>query len=678
MDVQTVINQFKDFIELDNNKLAKLNSQKTQDRNYFIVDFNDLVIFDPSLCDTFISEPEETFKAFSIAASELITSWKPKKLSIRIKSPPQSTKIQINKIRSTDINTFITVEGMIKRKSDVRAQITKVTFECPSCQTLINILQLDEKKHKTPSKCSCGRRSGFKAINKDEVDVFSIVIEEPTEFISGGVKLSQLKVLCRAELTDSEIERVMYQGVRAEVSGILKEFQITEHGNITNKIDWYLEANYIQAFDETFSNITWNEEDVQQFNELAKKKNWLDILRRSIFFDIHGYKEECEGVVLQMFGGVSRDREGSKVRGNLHLLLCGDPGSCKSTILKITQKFSPKSQYVVGSGVSGVGLTASVVKDELLGGYSLEAGALVLNNNGMVMIDELDKMDDEFKKSLHEALEQETVSISKASIQATLVCKTSVLAAANPKHGSYSEYDSVYSQIELSSTLINRFDLVYPFKESKLTKEDDHNIAKKILSRGNKNDNPEIDYDMKFIKKYIAYAKKINPEMPESIQDYISSKYEKLKDLKRQANSEGKSAIPITPRNVDATRRLIEAVARSRLHTIITEEDAKIGYEKLVYSIGQVGIDPESGEAVIENINMKGMPPKKIKDIPARICNIIRNSKNEEPFEHKEIIAIMISEGYGTEDLINEQIEKMLRRSEIYEPRAYHYLIVRK
>lgn len=639
------------------------------------IDFNLISKFDVNLAEMLLTEPEETIKAFEVAVSQFDIGKLPQDFKVRVKHIPAVNKVPINEVRATQhLFQLIKVEGIVKQKSDVKANIRTGRFECPGCGTIISVLQLDERKFKEPTKCGCGRKGHFKLISSEKIDVYSLALEEPTDLISGGTKLARVRVVCQAGLTIPKIERKIYQGVRVEISGVLKEFQIIKQNVMTSKVDWYLDANHIEIFDESFMDLKWTKKDVDEFQAIANDRSWLKILRKSIFYDIQGYEEECEAIVLQMFGGVGIEREGAHIRGNYHILLVGDPGNAKSTMLKIAQRFAPKAMYQAGTGISGVGLSAGVVKDDLLGGYTLEAGVLVLCNNGLLCLDELDKIEDAHKKSLHEPLSENTVSISKANIKETLIAKTSVLAAANPKHGSYSEYNTVYSQIDLTSSLINRFDLIYPIKESKLTSKDDYNIAMKILGRGTNEEKELPEYPKDFIKKYIAYAKTINPQMPVNIQKYIADKYMKLKEKKREMNEAGKDAIPISGRNVDALRRVIEAIARSRLHEEITKDDAEIGYRKMIYSIEQVGIDPESGDVVEEFAGGKFI---KKKDLLARLLHIIteHTKGTGETIKGDEIYAIMEHEGITDQLKVDETLEHLKKNGDIFEPVHNHYKV---
>ncbi len=677
MDATEQIKLFEEFLSKDKTYFAKILNKVNCGKNNLVVDFKHIMRFNTLLADMILDNPEETLKAFDIAAEQIGGDKIHPHFQIRLSNAGRYTKIPINRIRSRHIDKLVTVEGIIKQKSDVKGQILSTRFECPSCGNVTSVLQTDERKFKEPSKCGCGRKGKFRKLSSEKVDVYTMSVEEPTEMMSGGTKLSQIKVLCKKGLANSKIERLLYQGMRVEITGILKELMVMgKGGNLTARIDWYLDANYIKTYDDNFVNIEYSKEDIKEFKELSKRDDWLYALSNSIFYDLEGYKEETIGIILQMFSGVGMEREGMKIRGNFHILLVGDPGAAKSSMLKIASKFAPKAMYVAGTGISGAGITASVVKDELIGGYTCEAGPLILCNNGLVCIDELDKVHDDHKKALHEPLSDETVSINKASVQVTMVAQTAVLAAANPKHGTYSDYDTVFNQIDLSSTLINRFDLVYTIRESKLTKEDDYKIARKILGRATLNEKDAAEFSREFIKKYISYARTINPMMSETIQEWIARKYQQIKELKRRAVNCSKDTIPVTARNIDGMRRIIEAVARSRLHKNVTKADAQLGYEKLIYSLSQLGIDPESGDVTYETID--GNKSWKKKDVAARLMSIIRESTkgDKPPMDSSEIREIMKSEGLDDEMLIDEVIGTLKKNGDIFEPRNDKYKVI--
>ena len=284
----------------------------------------------------------------------------------------------------------------------------------------------------------------------------------------------------------------------------------------------------------------------------------------------------------------------------LILLLIGDPGCGKSQLLKRISIVAPKARFVSGKGSTGAGLTAAVVKDEFIKGYALEAGALVLTNKGICCIDELDKMSPEDRSAMHEALEQQTVSISKANIQATLRSETTVLAAANPKFGRFDPYEVLAKQIDLPATLINRFDLIFPVRDLPNAVKDEK-MADFILKLHQNILEQEVDISTDFIKKYISYAKvKIFPKLTPPALNEIKRYYVQMRN-KIEGDS-GIRAIPISPRQLEALIRLSEASAKTRLSDKILKQDAQRAIEIVHHCLTEIGLDPETGKIDIDRI----------------------------------------------------------------------------
>ncbi len=672
MEAHDVISRSEEFIRLF--YLEKLMDTKSLTKGYMGFHYKNLIRFDPLLADELSFNPKETLQLFAIAATNLNEDLK-KNFQLRVKDGNDFLNKPINRLRVENLNKLLSVEGVLKRKSPVKGLKVKTFFECPTCGNRISVIQLDEDEFKEPSRCGCGRKGKFIPRDSEMVNVFSMVIEELAESTSGIGSLAQIKILCKADLTNPVVERLLYQGGRCDVTGYLVERHIkTSKGKKTPKIDWYLEANYIKVHDDDFFNVEWNDADIIKFKELALRTDWMDAIRQSIFSSIHGYKKECEGVILQMFGGVgNQNKETADVRGNIHCLLVGDPGTCKSTILKLAQKFSPKARYVAGTGITGVGLTASAVKDELLGGFTIEAGAIVLANKGCLMIDELDKVKSDFKEALHEPLSNMTVSVSKANAQATLQADTSVLAAANPKFGSYEEYNTIYSQIDMPTSLINRFDLVFPILESKLTEQDDREIVKKILGRRNCAANSlvcETEFSKDFIKKYIAYAKTIDPLITDEVIEFYSTKHLALRMAKRN----NQDSLPINARTVDGFGRLVQAVARSRLHESASLEDARMAYDMVIYCVKQIGVNPETGATVEEFFSGKSISNK---DIMAGILKVMRDKAKDgvRLMEFEEISLNLADLGFKDEVKVEEAISNLKKSGDVYEPKRNRYCL---
>jgi replicative DNA helicase Mcm len=316
---------------------------------------------------------------------------------------------------------------------------------------------------------------------------------------------------------------------------------------------------------------------------------------------VYGYEEVKQALLLQMLGGVRKKKSyGTASRGDMHILLVGDPGVAKSVMLKFISSIAPKGRYVAGRSATGAGLTATVVRDEFIKGWALEAGAMVLSNHGVICIDELEKMSPEDRSSMHEAMEQQTVTISKANIQATLRAETSVLGAANPKLGRFDPYQPIATQIELPPTLINRFDVIFIMRDIPERAKDEA-IASHILTEHQQEASKQY-IDPILFRKYVAYAKQqIKPELTEKAVKEIKKFYVELRNA-RKASDQIVSPVPITARQLDALVRLSEASAKTRLSMKVEEVDAKKAIDIIKYYLMQVGFDYETQQIDIDKI----------------------------------------------------------------------------
>ncbi|MFH1327134.1 MAG: ATP-binding protein [archaeon] len=393
--------------------------------NVIYLDFLKLTEFSNILSEQIITDPEDTLRLIEQAIEESgLTS----NVRVRLQNLPKSQEMKVRNIRSKNLDEMIVVEGIIRQASDVRPQVVNAKFECPSCGTIIAVLQI-EKKFREPSRCSCGRRGGFKLISKEMVDTQRLVIEEAPESLSGGEQPKKINVFVKEDLVEPKMEEKTTPGSRVKVIGVLKEVPVPlSTGGLSTRFELALETNNIIPLEETFEELDISEEDERQILELSEDPRVFEKLASSIAPSVWGYEEIKKSLVLQLFSGVAKTHEdGQKSRGDIHILLIGDPGVAKSVTLNFMATISPKGRYVVGKSASGAGLTATVIRDEYLRGWSLEAGAMVLANKGLVCIDELEKMDPQDRSAMHEAMEQQTITISKANVQACYSEDTEVL-----------------------------------------------------------------------------------------------------------------------------------------------------------------------------------------------------------------------------------------------------------
>ncbi|MBI5065684.1 ATP-binding protein [Candidatus Woesearchaeota archaeon] len=336
-----------------------------------------------------------------------------------------------------------------------------------------------------------------------------------------------------------------------------------------------------------------------------------------------------------------------------------------SQLLKRIGKIGPKARYVTGRGATGSGLTATVVKDEFIQGWSLEAGALVLANKGICAIDELDKMSKEDTWSMHEAMEQQSVSISKANIQASLRCETTIIAAANPKFGRFDPYETVASQINLPSTLINRFDLIFPIKDIPDEKKDEK-LASFVLElhRTDKTDETEISTDL--LRKYLAYVRQnVKPILTQAAIDEIKNYFLKLR---QGASKSGIKSIPISTRQLEGMVRLSEASAKLRLSDKVMKKDAQKSVELIDYCLRQVAFDEETGTIDIDRIatEMPAAQRNKIIKIKEIIIELEKQVGKLVPIP--DLMKAANEEGLEEQD-VDEAIQKLKRAGDVYEPK---------
>lgn len=661
---EDLIIEAKEFFEYYKKEIGKEIKKGTRAIH---VSFQDLASFSHALADQLLQKPEEVISILELALEELGLP-NLKAARVRFTDLPESQQLKIREIRAKHLGQLIMIDGIVRQASDVRPQIVSAKFECPSCGTIISVLQLD-KRFREPSRCSCGRKMGFKLVAKDMVDAQRLVIEESPESLSGGEQPRRISVFLKEDLVEPKMEEKTTPGSHIKIIGILKEVPIPlQSGAISTRFDLAIEANNVLVLEETFEELEISEEEERQIKELASDPDIYKKLAASIAPSIFGYDKIKLGIALQLLGGVRKKRsDGTCSRGDIHILLVGDPGVAKSVMLKFVSQIAPKGRYVVGKAATQAGITATVVRDEYLRGWALEAGAMVLANHGIACIDEMEKMTEEDRSAMHEAMEQQTVTISKANVQATLRAETSVLGAANPKFSRFDPYAPVAQQIAMAPTLINRFDLIFVMKDIP-EKTQDELIATHVLLEHRKAAlKPPIEPEL--LRKYIAYARqRVFPELTEKAVEEIKKFYVNLRNAPALTEDiVAQRPIPISARQLEALIRLSEASARARLSKKVTREDALRAIEIMHWYLLQVGIDKETGAIDIDKITTGISMSERSKIVLLRDAIMKLESRTGKlvPIEElKKELAEKINES-EFEDII----EKLKRSGDIFEPK---------
>ena len=628
--------------------------EKYPDERSLTVNYEDLEMFDPDLADLLIEKPDEVILASQKAIKNIDPLMKDAELNIRFEN--LTNNIPLSDLLSKYIGSFVSADGIVRKTDEIRPRIETGVFECRGCMRITEVEQTSGNHIMEPSLCSeCGGRS-FRLLQEDSkyIDTQSARMQEPLENLSGGTEPKQMLMVLEDDLVDE-----LNPGDKVRITGTLKTFREERSGKFKN----YIYVNHIEPLEQEFEELELSEEDEERILELSRDPHIHDKIINSTAPSIKGHRDVKEAIALQLFGGtVQQLEDGTRLRGDLHILIVGDPGIGKSQILKYVSKLAPRSVYTSGKGTSGAGLTAAAVRDEL-GGWSLEAGALVLGDQGNVCVDELDKMRSEDRSALHEALEQQTVSIAKAGIMATLNTRCSVLAAANPKFGTFDQYKTLANQIDLPSPILSRFDLIFVI-EDRPDVEKDRELAQHIL-KTHQYSNIAYDIEPELLRKYIAYARKnVHPVLTDAANKVLEEFYVSV----RTGGVEEGTPVPITPRQLEATIRLAEASAKLQLKNEVEASDAHRAISLQRRCLEKIGMDPDTGK--IDIARVEGRTPTSERDKMRIVQQAIKALEEEFVDVPVNILKEHLAENHDMSEEKTDEILKTLKAKGLtYEPR---------
>ncbi len=598
------------------------------------VPYADVSRFSLPLADHVLEQPLASLAAAVKASLQLMPQNLRAPLHIRVTelpTDPDYGRIVIRELRAKHLGRLIAVEGLVRKSTEVRPRLKLAVYQCLRCGA-IHHLEQDSLTLKEPLECfkeggGCGRAgtsTKFRLITNyaslpdpfgtafqgraldfsEFVDTQKIEIQESPEGLRGGDQPQRLTAY-----VEDDLAGVLSPGDRIILNGVLRETPKGQGSQKSTLFDIFMDVVSIEKEKRDYEAIVITEDDEERIKQASRDPALMDKMVASIAPTIFGLEREKEALALQLFGGVAKVLpDGTRIRGDIHIMFVGDPGTAKSQLLRYMASIAPRAIYTSGKASTAAGLTAAAVRDEFgEGRWTLEAGALVLADKGLASIDELDKMNEQDRSAMHEAMEQQSISIAKAGITATLQSRCAILGAANPKLGRFHEHATMVEQIDLPPALFSRFDIIF----SLIDKPDsvwDTKLAEHLLKVHRVGEVSRLKehldglpmpagiveerfeavmpvFEPEFVRKYVAYAKNnifpvLTPEAVEAIRDYYIR-------IRKQGEGE-EASVPLTARQLEAFVRLAEAAARTRLSEHVDIEDADRGIRIVDYFLKKI------------------------------------------------------------------------------------------
>ena len=682
-----------------------------------------------------IDEIAKTFKSEK-EQSNTIQTQKEEKLHLNLQGMLGTHLVSPRGLTADLTNQYVGVQGIVTRISQVRSKLVYSVHYCEETKKG-NIKEYnDQMKIQESSNTygqpingnfEIGKASGFmnnaiptRDINHNPLtleyghskfkDNQTILLQEPPERTPIGQLPRAIEVVLEGDLVDK-----VKPGDRIQVNGIFKTIS-TMSTNTNGSVKTVLIGTNVQELNNDVQQNEFTGEDLKRIKELAKQKDVFDVLANSIAPGIYGHQNIKKALILQLLGGNETNLEdGTHLRGDINILMIGDPSTAKSQFLRYMLNVAPNAINTTGKGSTGVGLTAAVVVDKDIGERHLEAGAMVLGDRGIVCIDEFDKMNEVDRVAIHEVMEQQTVTIAKAGIHVSLNARCSVLAAANPIYGQYLPDVSASRNIGFPDSLLSRFDLCFVVLDEH-SSELDRKISERVIDNhmytidatkfGDESEDKVIEPEIKleenkkttmyekknpnsrkdnkniltrdFLRKYIHYAKsKINPSLTKEATEYISTSWSKLREMSIEDDNKRK-VIPVTVRTLESLIRLSTAFAKARLSQKVEKKDAEQAFDLLLNTIIQGNEEKEDEEEdnkmdlveEEENDKRKKKSKKKEKkeeiipldedeeeeEISQKSSKKRRGKKSRERKELEELIEAQVDEGEEKEEKDDDNI----------------------
>ena len=711
--------RWRTFLEeaKDSEVMALLSRQSNYP--FLAIPFHELQSFDPDFAEDILENPKSILSSGSRTLVEICRErGEDIDAMLRVGELPSDSRKPLREIGSADIDKLRSVDVIVTKISEIKPRIHRAVFKCESCGHDIEIDQENERELKEPLNCpqalgGCGSsrpatRFDLVLLSSRMVNNQWIEIQEQPENVPSGAQPRRGMVLIEGDQVNKHLpgERItanVIPVVRSEVRNRKK----------TPMFDVIFHLISSEHESTPFTEISIDEEDRDRIVEVSKRDNLMSLVQDSIAPSVFAtgiLGHVKRSLALQLFGGVSRRlNDKTRSRGDIHILLMGDPGVAKSHLLSFISELSPRGRFATGGGVSGAGLTAAAVRDAFGDGrFALEAGVLPLSDRGLAAIDEFDKISEDDRRMMHPAMEQQQVHVAKGGITATLHSRCAILAAANPKDGRFSKRgpnQSVmrsFQETGLPPPLASRFDIIWMIRDE-IRVRDDERIAKHILDNRTSGRSEMLmegtielsdsDQDseaifattkqgvehltQEFMRKYIAFAKRtvhpqLNEEAKTEILDYYTNERQSFgrEDQFQSDQSDRESIIPITARALEALIRLTESHARMHLREVATADDAKVALAVFKHWREESGIEDESelhsGVTVRARSNNSS-----VRQMVRDVC-----SQHGGVAERSQIYNIALDKGIAEHE-VDAVLSKMLTSGELWSPRIDQFSFVR-
>jgi replicative DNA helicase Mcm len=658
---------FLDFFKMDKYR-ERISSMAVAGSKSFVVDFDELLAAEPKLAQQLMDKPDEYLEYANRAAKAQLQIEEPeyaeeiRNITVRFRGLPEATPLRI--LGSKHIGKLVMLEGIVVRASPARPMVMEAAFKCKWCGAMSHIVQSGPFLT-APSACSapeCRRKSSFEFVQEEStfIDSQDVRIQERPEDLPPG----QLPRWLDIKLLERDLVDAARPGDHVSVVGVTRAVasRLPKVGQLRS-FTLHLDTNYIDVESKEPEKVLITPEEEKKIRELSKNPEIHNMILHSLAPSVYGYEHIKEAIMYLLFGGTAKHFPDITIRGDMNVLIVGDPGTAKSQLLQYVSKIAPRGLYTSGRGTTAAGLTAAVLRDKT-GGMTLEAGALVLADKGVAAIDEMDKMRTEDRVAIHEVMEQHTVSVAKGGIVATLNARTSILAAANPTLGRYDPYRTVSENISLPVTILSRFDLIFVLRDVP-EEVKDAQMTEHILDLHRRGKVPtEAPIESELFRKYVSYSKNIRPTLTHEAIDCLKDFYLRM----RSASETEGTPVAITARQLESLVRVAEARARIALRDKVTLEDAERAIEMMKISLEQVGIDMSSQKFDIDII-MTGKP-KSLRDRLSIILGLITSMEKETGMVDKERLMERLQTEY---DILSGEAERligqMLKEGTLFAPR---------